>query len=187
MSWRELSDHYKLRGLVLALGAGVSVGSGLPTWDMLLRRIAHRITGSEAIVDKLRHSVGLSLPAIAAVLKSMNRQYKFDGLVRAELYRDFRFREGITSGNRDEFILDTQQKNKTLAAVAGLCAIGGRGATFARNPRIHAIVNFNLDSVLRTYINERYQERLLRSVERASKASSLSKISTYYNARLSSL
>ena len=182
MSWEELGSHYEQRGLVLALGAGVSVGSGLPTWDTLMRRIAVRIVGTEEIVTALK-SEGLSLPAIASVLKSMNREYQFEGLVRTELYREFPFRNGITPSNRAEFIALTQQRNKTLAAVASLCAVSVKGpseALFERNPRIQAIIDFNLDSVLRSYIRERYQTPILRSVERASKASELSKISTYY-------
>jgi hypothetical protein len=184
MSWEELGNHYRERGLVLALGAGVSVGSGLPTWDTLLRRIAQRIVGAEeaanALVDGLR-SYGLSLPAIAAVLKEMNQEFKFEGLVRAELYRDFPFKIGITPRNRREFVLHTQQSNATLAAVASLCAVKeAHAGSFERNPRIHAIVNFNLDSVFRTFVAERYGKHLLRSVERASKASELAKISTYY-------
>lgn len=37
--WNLLRARYRSRGLVLALGAGVSAGCGLPDWPELLRRV----------------------------------------------------------------------------------------------------------------------------------------------------
>lgn len=183
MSWKDVTDQYKQRGLVLALGAGVSMNSGLPTWDDLLRRIARKVADTpvegDQIIDDLK-SYGLGLPAIGSVLKAKGRTFKFEELLRSELYREFPFKKGITPASRQDFLRRTKLENKTLAAVAGLCAVKAAGESFERNPRIQAIVNFNLDSVLRTYIYECYGDHLLRSIERATKDSDLSKISTYY-------
>jgi hypothetical protein len=57
-----------------------------------------------------------------------------------------------------------------LRAVAALCAKwDDRTRSFVRNDRIHAVVNFNLDALLREYVAVRYKRALVRSVERASK------------------
>ena len=44
-AWRELRAAYRRRGLVLALGAGVSFGCDLPNWETLLRRLLARFSG----------------------------------------------------------------------------------------------------------------------------------------------
>lgn len=184
MSWQEISQQYLERGLVIVLGAGVSFGSSIPTWEILLGRIAGVLTGDEdhgkRIISDLK-GYGFSFPAIASVLEGMCRERDFRDIVRRELYRDFPFRNGINAENREEFVQHTRNNNRTLAAVASLCTVLSQpGSVYEKNPRIHAIVNFNLDSILRAYTYERYGKYLLRSVERASKASDLKKISVYY-------
>ncbi len=72
-------------------------------------------------------------------------------------------------------------KNYTLRAVAALCAKwDDRTRSFVRNDRIHAVVNFNLDALLREYVAVRYKRPLVRSVERASKSRDAARINLYY-------
>jgi hypothetical protein len=56
MSWEALRDSYKKSGIVLALGAGVSVGAGLPNglpnWIKLLER------------SELSRPAGATLPGV---------------------------------------------------------------------------------------------------------------------------
>jgi hypothetical protein len=183
MSWDNLQKQYKERGLVLVLGAGVSYGCGIPTWQSLLQRIAGRILGDEIrgreIVSELS-GYGFTYPAVASVLEGMYSGSKFKDLVRDELYKGFPFRKGVNRASRADFVKYVQEQNPTLAAIASLCAFEVSPSVFVRNPRVHSIVNFNLDSILRTYMYERYRGYLLRSIERASKVSDLKKISVYY-------
>jgi hypothetical protein len=72
-------------------------------------------------------------------------------------------------------------QNLTLSAIAALCAIApGSKPPFISNPLIHAIVTFNVDAVLREYVEARYHKALVRSVERASKEPMNGRIDLYY-------
>jgi hypothetical protein len=193
MIWEQLDKVYKTSGIVLALGAGVSVGSGLPNWVELLRRIAVNCIGRDGrkLVDDLRQK-GFGYPAIAGMLKTQCTESNFADLVRETLYSDFP-QDFRTVDWRDwerpvEYV---KKKNLTLRAIAALCAITTESPKqFNRNPRIHAVINFNIDAVFRNYVRARYphvraryphdRASIVRSVERPSKNSELEKISVYY-------
>ena len=66
--WNELSTIYGREGLVLVLGAGVSVGCRLPTWDELLKRLMRRCFGQRGLTyhRKLKQS-GYSFPAMESI------------------------------------------------------------------------------------------------------------------------
>ncbi|MGH8070841.1 MAG: SIR2 family protein [Candidatus Entotheonellia bacterium] len=106
----------------------------------------------------------------------------FAELVRKNLYLTFPSDLHSASwrnwGNLVQFV---QQSNPTLRTIAALCAIAtGSEPPFKKNPRIHAIVNFNIDAVLRAYVHARYTYPLVRTVERPSKSPDPQKISVYY-------
>ena len=71
--WKRLQGVYKYQGLVLALGAGLSYGSGIPTWVGLLERLGHgdRVRGG-AMIGKPRPGRyrlhGFDSPEAGAVL-----------------------------------------------------------------------------------------------------------------------
>src|SRR5512135_838459 len=156
MSWEELRREYADRGLALGLGAGVSIDSRLPSWPELLRRVANDpdCRESGATFDEMAH-FGLGLPAIASILE---RRYgdrrAFAEAVRRALYSDFPFFPGgYPKGDVRHFVESVQQSNETLRAIAALCAIARpdrRG--YIPNPRIKAIVTFNLDAVLQAFV-----------------------------------
>ncbi|MBI5305435.1 MAG: SIR2 family protein [Chloroflexi bacterium] len=183
-NWHELEECYQEAGLVLALGAGVSVGCNLPTWIQLLYRLSNRNLGAEgeALCKKLMAS-GYSFPAIASILEAKTPSgTEFSELIRGELYRDFPyFPEGITKENREDFIDFVQKNNTTMAAVARLCVRKGDSKSgYTCNPYIRAIVNFNLDGVLQSYTRERYKARILRTIERPSAGSKQGRINVYH-------
>src|SRR5690349_1120355 len=180
--WNEAANVYRKRGFVVVVGAGVSVASGFPTWAELLRRLAERCLGSTGaeLVEALE-KIGFSYPAIAGIIRSSwHGDASFLELVREELYRDFPFFRGLLVLQKREFVDFVKQKNSTLRAVAALCAARSADGSFVSNPLVHAVVNFNLDAVLREYTECRYDERLLRTIERASATASSSRINTYY-------
>jgi hypothetical protein len=185
MRWQQLQDIYQKRGIALALGAGVSFDSKLPNWIGLLERIGSKCLGvdGDKTVARLM-AEGFSLPAIASMLRlRCPSDIKFSDLVRDALYQKFEpYKQRNVSGVDLEKLVEVAcSKNYTLRAVAALCARWDENtASFFRNDKIHAIVNFNLDALLREYVAARYRRVLVRTVERASKSRDPEKISIYY-------
>jgi SIR2-like protein len=183
--WSGLRDRYDRKGLVLVLGAGVSLGSGLPTWDDLLKRVSIELSGDEGGIayESVTHGHGVPLPVIASVLEERSGEREaFVERVREALYHDFRFfPEGVTPANRPEFLEHMRHSNPTLCAVAAMCASPcARGSGFAVNARIHSVVTFNLDYLMQAYVRARYGARLLRTIERSSAGPTPSKLSIYH-------
>lgn len=185
MSWQQLKDIYQKRGLVLALGSGVSVDSNLPNWIGLLKRLGDKCLGANGgdLISELK-TQGFSLPSIASMLKTRCPSDKeFSEVVRDALYQDFDpYKQRDVHGiNLDKLVEDVCNKNHTLRAVAALCAKWNEEtASVSRNDKIHAIVTFNLDAILREYVEARYKRALMRSVERPTKSPDPKKISIYY-------
>jgi hypothetical protein len=184
-SWSQLEETYQKKGLVLALGAGVSVGCGLPNWEGLLKRLMERCFGEEglSLYQQLKDS-DYTLPAIAGVIENacLEQGIEHSELVRQELYKDFPFfPDGVDKGNRGQFIRYIRGCNPTLRAVASWCAQRDEGKrTYSPNPLIHAVVSFNVDAVLQAYAYARYQKRLLRTVERPSARATPGRINVYH-------
>jgi hypothetical protein len=183
MSWELLTDSYKKSGIVVALGAGVSVESKLPNWPQLLKRLASEVetSGRRVDYDKL---IGqrLPLPVIASIFEEYSRDRKeFVERVRRALYKEFPFfPHGISKENRSQFVRHVREQNPTLHAVATLCAVRTGMDRYIPNPRIRGIVSFNLDALIQAYIYARFEKRLLRTIERASASSTTSKINIYH-------
>jgi hypothetical protein len=178
-----LTRRYLESGLVLVLGAGVSVGSGLPTWKELLERVCVDCLEDRraGLVDPLdAHNV--PLPVIASVLEEWcGSRAAFVRRVRDALYRDFPFfPSGVSSGSQREFVAHVRTTNPTLRSVAAMCATPSGGTAFEPNRRIRALVTFNLDYVLQSFVRARYGVRLLRTIERASAGVNPQKISIYH-------
>ena len=192
-AWQTLETTYRTYGLVLALGAGVSKAARIPDWITLLLQIESRCRGDSGtgLVRQLQQE-GYSLPFIASALKAIcPAGMAFTEIVRDALYEAFPFYgvKEIDRSNRDDFVAWIQAHNRTLSAVAAFCAVpnpNGQGRQYARNSRVHAVVNFNLDSILREYVQARYGQShygwfsILRTIERASKHPQLNKISLYH-------
>lgn len=76
MSMSQLKNTYAREGIVLVLGAGVSVGSGIPTWMSLIRgMVTKSFGGDESMFDRLREQ-GLSLTTIASLLEERSASRK---------------------------------------------------------------------------------------------------------------
>lgn len=187
---RSLIENYREHGIVLFLGAGTSMGCKLPSWEGLLERIYQRLVGhlkGKPTYQSLRAKN--SLAVLGGILKRLARSARmpFDRIVREALYRDFPFasQDVRTAPYCDRFLRFVRQHNPTLRAVAAMCAIKTpRG--FTRNPRIRAIVNFNLHATLRSYSSTRYglssasHGLILRTIERPSAGPRLGRINVYY-------
>jgi hypothetical protein len=181
--WKLLRERYQQRGLVLALGAGISAGCKIPNWPELLCRMGDRCLGArghDLIADLIQS--GMTLPAIAGVLESKRpKAAKFLDLLSAELYRDFPFHEVIhDQRQRRELTKFVADSNPTMRAVAALCVQRKSKNEFTASDRVRAVVNFNVDSILRTYARSRYDTYLFRTIESASKLSKSGRIPIYH-------
>jgi SIR2-like domain len=165
--WRMLQERYNKRGIALVLGAGVSYNCNLPDWAGLLRGMARSVVGKQnALIDELI-SAGWSLPSIASVIDASRRNITFRELIRGSLYQKFPFRTPAnTKEQQKKLVAYVDQSNSTMRAVASLCATRENGRVVG-NRRVMALVNFNLDSVLRSYSRAKYREWLFRTVESA--------------------
>ena len=180
--WRQLNKDYEENG-ALALEAGVSVRCDLPDWRALLERITISCYGDEG--EKRFHEIladGYPLPAIGGILESeCPAGCSFAQIIRDALYDKFPYYENAGRDfNPAEFVSFVKANNYTLSTVAALCAVKQSSASYAANPRIHAIVNSNFDATLREYARARYRTSIVRTVERPSARAIPGRINMYH-------
>lgn len=180
--WKTLRERYRHRGVVLALGAGVSTQCKLPSWPELMRRIGGRCLGAhgERLVDQLILA-GTTLPAVAGILESKCRKGAgFIEVLREELYRDFPFKETKTQTEKKALIDFVNNGNSTMRAVTAFCAKATSKREFTPNELVRAVVNFNVDSVLRSYAQARYAAYLFRTIDTADRLARPGRIPIYH-------
>jgi hypothetical protein len=178
---RRLKQVYANGELALILGAGISLGCRLPDWTELLVRVGKRVDSrrGRSLVHKLQ-DCGFSLPTIASVLESMVGVAEFDEVLRDCLYERFRlYRRGDSPENRKALLRIVRQGNPTLAAVGAFCA-QYKYDNFSPNPLVKGIANTNFDALLTNYVQARYGESLLRTIERAAARRSRHRIPVYH-------
>lgn len=184
LGWNALEEVYREKGMVLVLGAGVSLGCGLPSWEDLLKKLAARcFQGEGQVLFSQLRDLGYGLPAIAGMIQNSSPiDQKYSELVRQALYEAFPFfQRGIDKDNRSEFLEYVQARNSTMRAIASLCAWKRPDdKKYSINPLIHSIVTLNVDSVLQAYAYSRYRTRLLRTVGRPSTDTYPDKINIYH-------
>lgn len=125
---------------------------------------------------------GYTPPSIASVIENgCSKSDKFSELIREELYRDFPFfPEGVNDKNRDEFIQFITENNSTMRTIGALCCVKDKEkGKYFPNRRIHRVVNFNLEAVLKAHSQHRYNTRILRTIEHPSSKNVPSQINIY--------
>jgi len=134
-----------------------------------------------ALVEQLINA-GMTLPTIAGILESKRpNNVPFLELLSDAIYRNFPFHEVINeTRQRHKLVKFVQDSNPTMRAVAALCAQQHSPIEFAANELIRAVVNFNVDSVLRTFARSRYGTSLFRTIESASKLGKIGLIPIYH-------
>jgi hypothetical protein len=200
MSISQLKKIYAREGIVLVLGAGVSVGSGIPTWTNLLKKmVTKEFNNDEKMFNRLRKR-DMSLPAIASLLQERYRsRKKLVEETRDVLYADFPFyRIGTDKENRGKFLryihegiwddgkgnVTKIEPNTTLRAVGAFCTAwkepekGESG--YQRNPTVHALVTLNTDTLLENYVHALTIQELLQSVDRPSAVGQSDRIKLYH-------
>ena len=168
----DLKNAYKDHGLVLLLGAGASVGSGLPNWRDLAKRVLthdrvfEQEPGTrkfERLLDadyRLETIIGMAEDKVLADHSEdrVKAQRSFTSIVRECLYSGFEYWDkDISQENVRQFSLFIDTTNQTLRSVYDLAVVWNQdGRISSRNMNVHAIVNFNLDALLQAYDKARH-------------------------------
>ena len=127
----RLKSKYERKGICLGIGAGISIDSGLPLWNDLLRKVSREISNSEEVFEDFLKN-GYSYEAFASYLKVMATKKKkdFSELLRNGLYDNFSFHNRkVNKRNRTEFKNDIHCKNQSLKAVGSFCALKKKNST----------------------------------------------------------
>jgi hypothetical protein len=123
-----LADQLLHGRLALVLGAGASMGFGLPNWDILTERIFEDLHVARDV------NMDNEMSAELLLAKHFNKdKMKFANAVRKALYREF----NTTSSS--------MLKNEFLIAIGSLTMASTRGS-------IKKVISFNYDDLLETYL-----------------------------------
>lgn len=132
---------YHERNLTLFVGAGVSMGAQLPSWDKLLAEISAETVGQSAKIDvallqpilqRFRELSSSSPIVLARYLEAALRGPNISALVRDALYRD------VIAGKAGH--------SETLIELARLCAPRRSSAG------IRAVITYNYDDLLEHHL-----------------------------------
>ncbi len=158
-TYKALRDAYKNKTLTLFLGAGVSMGSGLPSWDALVLAMYFKVMDEQrlgrwrpfpnyllAISEwQLKHlHEPLEITARKIRRHFQGEEEKFRELLWETLYEGFQPQEGAAFQPPDFSSL--QEGNETLESIVGLCTPQSTGA-------VKSVVTYNYDSLLETALN----------------------------------
>lgn len=129
----EVKKCYKNEKLVLVLGAGVSMGYGLPSWDILLQKLMVNTIEKESevstVLSKLFSKIFNPSPLIAGrYLQSHfeKNEVRFENEVRQILYQEF----------------NTDFKSELMQEILKICIAPGK------SPNLNSIITYNFDDIL---------------------------------------
>ncbi len=130
---RQLIDCYEKEKLVLVLGAGVSMGFGLPNWDTLLQKLMITTIEKEqnvsTVLSKLFTSIFSPSPLIAG--RYLQKYYEdkrlsFENAVREVLYEN----------------IEIERQSELMDEIVSLCVAPGK------SPNLDSIISYNFDDIL---------------------------------------
>ncbi|RAU84057.1 SIR2 family protein [Pontibacter arcticus] len=129
----ELISCYEKESLVLVLGAGVSMGFGLPNWDTLLQKLMITTIEKEqnvsTVLSRLFTSVFSPSPLIAGrYLQKFydDKKLSFEEAVRKVLYEE----------------IDIDKPSELMDEIINFCVAPGK------SPNLDSIITYNFDDIL---------------------------------------
>jgi hypothetical protein len=159
----RLLEQYKNDGLVLFLGAGVSLGSGIPNWNTLIENIFRKI-GIAPNIGRRADRSSIYAQFELAALRSGEREdfcknlydclYSHAGFKHIkELLKKVPAKYSDQPGWKGWGDLKNKlAKNETLRDVGDLLIVDdAKKHAPKRNPRIHAVLTVNADNLLELY------------------------------------
>jgi hypothetical protein len=187
---QRLIEQYRKDGLVLFLGAGVSKGSGIPSWTELIKRLLPKADISTNY-DNVNRAFPSLLSQFDLAAHHLKSPLKFARQLYQCFYQDLKFKhllcqipsyeEGEATWPKWNEVVTELQQNGTLAAVGELLIVEEQ-QQLRRNPQIHAILTTNADNLVEIYCRARSagRSRILTMVDRASVADHPHAISVYH-------
>nr|WP_299167675.1 SIR2 family protein [uncultured Allomuricauda sp.] len=130
---KNLNEAYQKEQLVLALGAGISIEFGIPSWNLLLQSLmVHSIekeNNVSTVLAKLFNDIFRPNPLIAG--RYLQEYFEkndssFESMVRDVLYSEM---------NKDK-------KSKLLDEIVKICVAPGK------SPNLDSIITYNFDDIL---------------------------------------
>jgi hypothetical protein len=187
---QRLVNQYKEDGLVLFLGAGVSVESGVPSWPVLVDRILLKSKIARRDLSRIKRSLpnyitrfelaglraGDRVQFVKALYESLYSGVKCKGVLE-QIPKKYEKQIGWPGWTR---VLRCLKSNKTLAAVGNLLIVHSQKKP-RRNPQIHAVLTFNADNLLELYCSALTKGRhIITMVDRASVGDHPDRLSVYH-------
>lgn len=130
---RKLSTYYKNETLVLALGAGVSMGFGLPDWGTLLQKLMITTIEKEqnvsSVLSKLFTNIFSPSPLIAG--RYLQKYYEDKSLSFEEAVRKVLYEE-----------IDINKPSDLMDEIVNFCVAPGK------TPNLDSIISYNFDDIL---------------------------------------
>ncbi|WP_452227646.1 SIR2 family protein [Lacinutrix sp. MEBiC02404] len=130
---KNLNEAYQKENLVLALGAGISIEFGIPSWNLLLQSLmVHSIekeNNVSTVLAKLFNDIFRPNPLIAGrYLQEYfeNNDSSFESMVRDVLYSQ----------------IDKDKKSNLLEEIVKICVAPGK------SPNLDSIITYNFDDIL---------------------------------------
>ncbi len=125
----QLKNAYKEKNLVLFCGAGISIGSGIPSWNKLLVSMFLEVSKlsfdyTDVLCNALKHELGVSQEMLARMIKLADCEFFYKRIQR-NLYKDL---------NKDY--------TDTINAIVDLCSNN------SGNEGIKEIITYNFDDLL---------------------------------------
>lgn len=132
----QLKKAYKEKNLVLFCGAGISIGSGIPSWNRLLVSMFLEISKlssdyTDVLCYKLKNELFVSQEMLARMIKLSDSKY-FHKRIQRILYKDL---------NKD--------CTDTINAIVDLCS------NDSRNEGVKEIITYNFDDLLERNFEKR--------------------------------
>ena len=187
---QRLVNQYKQDGLVLFLGAGVSVESGVPNWPVLVNRVLLKSGIARRDLSQIERSLntyitrfelaglraGNRVQFVKALYESLYSGVKCRGVLE-QIPKKYEKQIGWPGWTR---VLRCLESNKTLATVGNLLIVHSQRKP-RRNPQIHAVLTFNADNLLELYCRALTKGRhIITMVDRASVGDHPDRLSVYH-------
>lgn len=178
----RLLAQYQKDGLVLFLGAGVSLGSGIPSWNSLIEDVLQQVgIGDYDTVKRAFPSLltQFELAGLRAGGQKAFAEILYDCLYEQPGFKHLksllksipRGREEQPKWSQWDDLRKELAKNETLRDVGDLLVLDdSEKRTLMRNPQIHAVLTVNADNLLELYCLAKTsgKHRLVTMVDRAS-------------------